>query len=356
MIKVTLSVSYLLCEQVRQLLAKFSIPLTFWQYARHNVLNFKTLGAKFFGKPTLVNERLEVFTIYLPPALEHSFYQQIIHSLDLISTGRGSIYSQHVQVYSHLNLSFKAIPFAEDSVDQFLSTKTHGISMIVGRGEAEHISYSVLKNGYLSPQISYADGMGIRNKMGLVRITIPQQKEILDLTTYYQDTALVIQLLKVAGRLDLPGKGLIYHYPINFARVDTKTQLATDFDMASKEQIITAIDRLMTNIDWRRKTPTSTHHEDKAHTNHELLCMIIYTPYKTGEKIIHGAMHAGLGGATMALQHSLVYENETMRTDIDYDMCIMIMPNKMLHPMMEEIGNNPSIEHAWIETYPIRID
>lgn len=357
MIRIILIVSYLLSKQVNNLLSELTIPLAFWQFARRGLLNFNTFSAKIFGRPKLDNDRMEIFIFYLPPSLEQSFYQRAIHDLDLTSPGRGSIFSQTIHCYMPQELDYQSIKFEDHDAERLLSSKTHGITLITGRGEADSISYEVMRNGYTAPNIIFGMGMGTRNKLGLLRVTIPQEKEILSLLTYYQDVPVLLNILRQTARLDLPGKGFLYHYPINFARIDTKTQAQMDFHTASTDQIIAAIDTLMHNTDWRRKSsgyvPASYQEDLSKHS--EISCVHIYVPYGSEDKITELAFQFGVTGATMSYYRSIQYQDGKMIPDKDYNVYTMVMHFSIVEPLLQHLYAQSGTDIPLVDSYRITI-
>ncbi len=358
MSRITLVVSYLISKQVLNILEEMAIPLTFWQYARRDLLNFNSVFAKIFGRPKAENERMEEFIIYVPADLEHAFYQKIIHDLDLTTPGRGSLYCQIVDTYADEELAFETSKFQNEIPERLTSTKTHGITLIIGRGQADHIAYQVMEKGYAPPTIIFGEGMGTRDKLGLVRVTIPPEKEIMNLTTYYQDLPMLLALLRQGAHLDLPGKGFLYHYPLTFARIDTKTQANLAFHMASTDQIISAIDTLMNNTDWRRKSQghilvNASHGLTK---NSQAVCLNVFVPYGIKDTAIDVAFNLGVRGATKRYYRSLRYKDTQIQSDKDYNVYTMVMSENLLEPVITNLQKEETLQSAWFDSYHITIN
>ncbi len=358
MSRITLVVSYLISKQVLNILEEMAIPLVFWQYARRDLLNFNSVFAKIFGKPKSENERMEQFIIYVPTNLEHAFYQKIIRDLDLSTPGRGSLYSQNVHTYTQEELNFETDKFEQsENSEKIISTKTHGITLIIGRGQADHIAYQAMEKGYAPPTIIFGEGMGSRDKLGLVRITIPPEKEIMNLTTYYQDLPMLLALLRQQAHLDLPGKGLLYHYPLTFARMDTKTQASLAFNMASTDQIISAIDTLMNNTDWRRKNHAHLLSNPLHHTSKDTqgICLNVFVPYGIQDNAIDVAFNLGVRGATKSYYRSLRYKDGQLQSNKDYNVYTMVMSENLLKPVITHLQKQESLQSAWLDSYHISV-
>ncbi len=56
-----------------------------------------------------------------------------------------------------------------------------GITCIVQRGEGDRIAKISLNTGASVPITTHGTGSGVRDKLGLLRITIPPEKELINL-------------------------------------------------------------------------------------------------------------------------------------------------------------------------------
>jgi len=58
--------------------------------------------------------------------------------------------------------------------------------------------------------ISYARGTGIRERMGLLGVTIDEQKEVIRIIVSEEQADRVFEAMYLAGGLDTPGKGIMF--------------------------------------------------------------------------------------------------------------------------------------------------
>ena len=58
--------------------------------------------------------------------------------------------------------------------------------------------------------ISYAQGTGIRERMGLIGVTIDEQKEVIRIIVSEEQSELIFETIYLAGQLDKPGRGIMY--------------------------------------------------------------------------------------------------------------------------------------------------
>ena len=58
--------------------------------------------------------------------------------------------------------------------------------------------------------MSYARGTGVRDRMGLIGVTIDEQKEVVRIVASKEQASRVFEAMYLAGDLDTPGKGIMY--------------------------------------------------------------------------------------------------------------------------------------------------
>ena len=74
-----------------------------------------------------------------------------------------------------------------------------------------YISYYNWENiGAQGATINYARGTGIRERMGLLGVTIDEQKEVIRIIVSQDQADMVFEAMYLAGKLDTPGKGIMY--------------------------------------------------------------------------------------------------------------------------------------------------
>ena len=181
----------------------------------------------------------------------------LINAGELDIHGRGMIFSQEVEEYSRLEtpqLIHEKMHEEERKTDHPLLPDLSLITCILSKpGSSEGLSRIALDLGTCVPIVSNGRGTGMRDKLGLVRITIPPEKEMVQLIVPEYDDDNIIRLLIEEGRLNYPGRGFLYSTPIKAGLVDTKLRLGRQEYAASIEQIISAIDELKASTSWRKR-------------------------------------------------------------------------------------------------------
>lgn len=248
--------------------------------------------------------------------------KKLIAAVDLSRSGRGMIFSQSVLEYGRSPVS-PAQKMPEADLNSAHKAKTGGegegillpdlslISCILSAGErTEQIARIALDLGTCVPVVSQGIGSGMRDYLGLLRVTIPPEKDVLQLMVPEYDTESIITFLIEEGRLNLPGSGFLYSTPVDVALPDRMLRIGQQHQTASMEQIITAIDELKAGTHWRKrfvameeqltgKTPSL------RHDNREI---VFVCKEGRSDKLMDAAIKAGAGGGTISRARRLKTE------------------------------------------------
>ena len=84
------------------------------------------------------------------------------------------------------------------------------ITCVVENGLAEKIVDAATNVGAQGATINYAKGTGIRDRMGLIGVTIDDQKEIIRIIVSKEQSNRVFESMYLSGDLDTPGKGIMW--------------------------------------------------------------------------------------------------------------------------------------------------
>lgn len=84
------------------------------------------------------------------------------------------------------------------------------ITCVVENGLAEKIVEAATNVGAQGATINYAKGTGIRDRMGLIGVTIDDQKEIIRIIVSKEQSNRVFESMYLSGDLDTPGKGIMW--------------------------------------------------------------------------------------------------------------------------------------------------
>lgn len=84
------------------------------------------------------------------------------------------------------------------------------ITCVIQKDQAEQVLEAAKNAGAQGATISYAQGTGIRERMGLIGVTIDEQKEVIRIIVSEDQSNLIFETLYLAGQMDKPGRGIMY--------------------------------------------------------------------------------------------------------------------------------------------------
>ena len=89
-------------------------------------------------------------------------------------------------------------------------TDAYLITCVVQKDLAEPILEAAKNAGAQGATISYAQGTGIRERMGLLGVTIDEQKEVIRIVVSEEQSELIFETMYLAGQMDKPGRGIMF--------------------------------------------------------------------------------------------------------------------------------------------------
>ncbi|MEM9017385.1 MAG: P-II family nitrogen regulator [Verrucomicrobiota bacterium] len=122
---------------------------------------------------------------------------------------------------------------------------------VTDKGEADSIARAAIKAGAQGPTISFVRGYGLRDRLGLLRITKTHDKELITVVVDQTDVDAVFEAMALAGRVDQPGRGFLYQVPISKGLTNLSSVFHPKKHSASIQQIVRAIDELQGDVNWR---------------------------------------------------------------------------------------------------------
>lgn len=257
-------------------------------------------------------------------------------ALELKTPGRGSIYAQTLMELGHREMHSIVAP------DESVGTIFHDLTMITGiqtkNGRGEEISTVALQLGVGVPTVGIGKGTGVRDRLGLLRITISPEKELTYLMVPSYDANGLQNLLIKKGKLNKPGGGFIYQTPIRVGLADPLLRIGHQEHTASMEQVIAAIDELKAGTSWRKRQfdGDASHLPEKTNYTHKEISFIC--PADHSDDYVHAAMEVGAAGATMTSLHCIEFDKENAENNNTlYENAIMCVPQNLEEKVIEAI-------------------
>jgi len=231
-------------------------------------------------------------------------------ALELDKPGRGSVFIQDIQEYSILSPA--EVRETHRAVDDgtLLNDLTLMTGIVSTAGGAEVLARIALRLGAGVPVLTLGQGTGIRDRLGLLRIAIPPEKELLHLIVPSQDAPGLTRLLIDEGRLDRPGGGFLYQTRVRAAVVDSLVRIGHQEHAASMEQLIAAVDDLKRGTGWRRRFAGMDPVQEggsKTRRNHREITFIC--PEGRADAFVHAALNTGAAGATVTKVRCLSFSD-----------------------------------------------
>lgn len=84
------------------------------------------------------------------------------------------------------------------------------ITCIVQASQADRVVKAAQDVGAQGATVTYARGTGIRERMGLMGVTIDEQKEMIRIIVSEEQADRVFEAMYLAGELDKPGMGIMF--------------------------------------------------------------------------------------------------------------------------------------------------
>lgn len=91
------------------------------------------------------------------------------------------------------------------------------ITCMVQKGKGDAIVAAARSAGAQGASIHYGRGAGVRERLGLLSITVEAEKEVIQIMVSKQQEQEVFAEMFIAGQLDTPGMGIMFVTPLERA-------------------------------------------------------------------------------------------------------------------------------------------
>jgi hypothetical protein len=322
-------------------LTDLAIPEVYLQRAKQISLAEKR---GFFGiRPATKHEesRALFYRFYVPRRFEQGVMRRIAEATDLKMGGRGCIFALRNAIHRETPLSFD-----EEKLETLCGAKNtlpHEdyalLCCTVPRGQGGFLSAAVLELGICVPIVFFGIGVGLRDKLGLLRITIPVEKEIIWFLVPRSDAELVEKTLIPRARLDVPGHGFLYKVFAHAPVVNLRVRQGKRVHAATMEQVIAVLDEVQGSSDWRRLGSRSGGATASRNKTGGALGLFFIGDEKESEAFRKTAMANGAHGATLnhieMRSYSAAAQGQTMESH-SREFCDVIIPAELAERI---IGN-----------------
>jgi len=288
----------------------------------------------------LIADPLDQISFLAGEDREPALFNLVVAKGHLAIPGMGSVISEEVTLPPGevLHNERSVHPFDAGSIPVHPQAMT-GICCIVQRGKGEDVGRIALDTGTCVPAINFGIGTGVRDKMGLLRITIPAEKEIIHAFASVDEVHGLLNMMADAGNLEQPGKGFIFTYPVSKAVVNTRVLRGGQQHVASIEQVVAAIDHIKGGAEWRRRARAIG---DQAKRRQKFLTGLVEINLlcdgETGQGLVKAAMGAGAGGSTIqSLRHMRPSDSPLAAMSPMRELCSLIVPPGMVETILDAL-------------------
>jgi nitrogen regulatory protein PII len=210
------------------------------------------------------------------------------------------ICSDDYPLWTSGNYTFESVSF-DIQFKQDLTALTH----ITDRGAAEAIARAAIKAGAQGATITYVRGYGLRDRLGLLRVTKQHDKELITVVVDQFDLEAVFQAMSQAGRVDQPGRGFIYQLPACKGLTNLASVFMAKKHSVSIQQMVSAIDSLYGGTQWRANPLLIRDHRAREFVandrgvSRDLTLLSVVSQRKDADTLLNGLLSHGCSGATV---------------------------------------------------------
>lgn len=275
--------------------------------ARSPVMERKRTAWSLFARGHLSEDPVDILFFIIDAEMEIPTLHLIAEKALLHFPGRGSVFSEEVKLaLAHELCRENRVSLPQTDTSAHVAERLAGVFCIVQRGQGDSIARIPLESGISVPSIHFGIGRGVRDKMGLLRITIPADKEIVYTLASSYDTDVLMDRMIEVGKLDQPGKGFIYEVPLKRGIINMKVTRGDQRQAASIEQLVAAVDQLKGGAEWRRRSASLGKKGGKKRNYIlHLVDLTLICDGGTGVDLVKTALSSGATGATIAkLKHT----------------------------------------------------
>ncbi len=132
-----------------------------------------------------------------------------------------------------------------------LSENLCAIFCSISHVQSDRVAKAAINAGAHGPVVYYAEGKGLRDRLGWLRITKDSEQEVMMVLADNSDVEEIFTAMAKAGEFHLPARGFMYSLPIDKGMFNLPSRIANPHYPANTQQIIHAIDHLTGHTHWR---------------------------------------------------------------------------------------------------------
>ena len=247
----------------------------------------------------LEEEPADRIIFFVPAADGEAALQALVAACELNIPGRGSAVCEAVDIVQNSVLeqhSLTPVPGTETIATQ---SELTSLTCTVQQGRGDNIIKSLLGLGVPMPQVTAGLGTGLRDKLSLIRVALPAEKDVVHAVVSPHEATDILASLVNIGKLDQLGSGFIYESPLARGVINNMV-IRGQPHSASIEQLIAAVDDLSGSTDWRRRSLDGNDPNKQHNYLSDLVSLTLICNESRANELVQAAMAAGAAGATLS--------------------------------------------------------
>jgi len=257
-----------------------------------------------------ISPEQEILHFIVPGEEADRLMEQIVIVGKLQLYGAGAIFATHcdelVCADDYPLWTAGVYRFESESFDIKFKRDLTALVHTTDRGAAEPIARAAIKAGAQGANITYVRGYGLRDRLGLLRITKKHEKELITVVVDEFDLEAVFQAMAQAGRVEQPGRGFIYQLPASKGLTNLASVFQAKKHSVSIQQMVCAIDSLQGGTQWRAKQLLV--HDPRARefaassrgVSRDLTLLNVVSQRKDSETLLKLFLEQGVSGASIS--------------------------------------------------------
>jgi nitrogen regulatory protein PII len=310
-----------------------------------------------------ISPEQEMLNLFVPQSAADTLMEQIVMVGNLRRSGAGAIFSLPCENL----ICSEDFPlwqpgqyqFVSESFDIQFKTGLSALLHVSDRGAADVVARAAIKAGAQGATITFIRGYGLRDRLGLLRITKSHDKELTLAVVDECDRDAVFEAMASTGKVEQPGRGIVYELPLSKGLTNLASVFQPHKHSASIQQMVRAIDELRGNADWRANHLLV--HDPKArefraserHLSKDLKILNIAARRKDIETLLAFLLDYGVAGASVVNWRFTSRDCEQTRGGLrihrEFGCISVLLAPERLKPLCEALEETMT-EHEMQET------
>lgn len=257
----------------------------------------------------MINPENEYLQFILPQSNVDGFVDFLIRTARLNLPGAGAVFTIPCTNYATSAPEYfceSRATLCDVEPENFnLKKEQSALFALIQSGRTEAAIRSSMQAGSHGPIVYFAEGRGTRDQIGWLKITKKPYEEVIMALVDRVDKEAVAKAIVDAGRINMPGGGVLYDQPVDKCLVNLPTSMGGRNALASEHQVVAAIDELMGNTNWRDRSAMASAENvpggknQKGNQDQAVRLLTLLVPRKHAYTIMDAAISFGAGGANV---------------------------------------------------------